>query len=332
MKISRYEEMERLVSSSETGSALAVVGPDPYQSIRLQNRMISRFRDGLEFEVSRFDAGELAVGDMKRVLAESSLFSGGKLVVISQVHRMGKPATQELLEALEGGLDDSALFITSEKVPRESSIIRKLQKLIPLFICYDPFEKDIPGWIRRLSSEEGIELDRSASGLLSQFAGRNLQRLAEAVTRLALFHGKGSRIGQDGVREVLSGKGGMDIFHLGDMIFCDRRGDALDAAVTLIRRGEEPINMIGYLFSLWQKVVVSREILDGGGGKREITAATGARYPLLDKLLTYCRKGCRVSTITAAEAFAEADRGLKTSVDSEVVFSRLIFALTKGQQ
>jgi len=332
MKIRKYQEMERLVSEAEGGTVLVAAGPDLYQSNRLREILVRRFRNDLGYDVMRYDGSELARGDLKRMLMESSLFASGSLLVLSDSHRLGKASCAELVESIETGLRSSALFLSSDHLPRESAVLRKLEKLVPYYICYEPFERDMAGWTSRLAGEEGIRLRRDGSGLLSQYAGRSLQRLSGAISKLALYHGPGSEIDAEGVREVLSGKGGIDVFQLGDMIFEDRRGEALDSAVNLLGRGEEPVAMIGYLYGLWQKVVVAAEILGKGGDRKAVTSATGARYPLLDKLLRFAGKYGGADVVGAAEAFAEADYGIKTGSDGMVVLAGLIFTLTSGSE
>ena len=330
MKIRKYSEMHNLASNVAGGSVLVAAGPDIYQSGRLQSKVVDKFSKELDYEIFRFDAAELREGDLKRHLLENSLFSAGKLIVISNIHKLGKAVVPELLDAVKEGLIDSALFLSSSKVPKESAVLRKLEKAVPFYICYEPFDSDMPGWASRLASEENIKLTRDTVQLLIEFSGRNLRRLSDAVAKLALYHGPGARIDRDGMIEVISGKGGADIFHLGDMIFSDKRGEAVDAAWSLLQYGEEPVGMIAYLFSLWQKVIRAMEIVEGGGGNREVSSKTGARYPLLDKLMKFTRTACKVDTVVAAEAFAEADIGVKTGVDHLLVFSRLIFTLTSG--
>lgn len=332
MKIRKFEEMEQLAESSSSGSALVAAGPDLYQSMRLQEKVTSRFRDVLNYDVLRRVGGELAGGDLKRLLMESSLFSSGQLLVISKAHSIGKAPAAELLDCLQNGVRDSALFLSSRKVPRESALLRKLEKLVPVYTCYEPFERDMPGWASRMASEEDMKLKREGLGLLTEYAGRDLQRLSGAVTRLALYHGPGSVLDREKVLEVLSGRGGMDVFHLGDMIFSNRRGEALDSAVSLLQQGEEPVRILAYLFSLWQKVTAAGDVLRRGGGRKEITAETGARYPLLDKLMRFAGNTPAPDAAAAAEAFAEADRGAKSGEDDTVVLARLIFALTRGPQ
>jgi len=319
-----------MASNASAGSILVAAGPDVYQSGRLQSKVVNRFRKELDYEIFRFDAVELREGDLKRHLLENSLFSAGKLIEISNIHKLGKAAVPELLHAIKEGLSDSALFMSSSKVPRESAILRKLEKTVPVYICYEPFDSDMPGWVSRLASEENITLSREATQLLLEYSGRNLRRLSDAMVRLALYHGSETRIDRDKLVEVISGKGGTDVFHLGDMIFCNRRGEAVDAAWSLLQYGEEPVGMLAYLFSTWQKVIWAMEIVEAGGGSREVSSKTGARYPLIDRLMKFTRTACKVDTATAAEAFAEADNGIKTGVDHLLVFSKLIFTLTSG--
>ncbi len=330
MKISKYNEMERKTIEADTGCILAVSGPDIYQSVRLQNLMIEKFGNKLKYDVSRLDGGDLKEGDLRRYILENSLFAPGKLLIISECHKMGKAAQSELMRSIDEGLNDCALFLVSLKTPRESALLRKLEKKMPLYICYEPFESEIPGWATRLASVENIKLNRETVQLLAQYSGRNLGRMSDAIVKLALYHGHGSTIDRSGLLEVLAGKDKPDIFHLGDMIFSDRRGKALEAAWSLLRYGEDPGGLTSYIFSQWQKVVQAMEIVESGGGKKEVANVTGARYPVLDKLMKYSRTAYRVDPAVAAEAFAEADRAIKTGVDQLVLTARLIFTLTSG--
>ena len=330
MKIKKYSEMHNTITTACGGSVLVVAGPDIYQSGRLQSTIIERFRRELDYEILRFEADELREGDLRRHLLENSLFSAGKLIVISNIHKLCKASEPEMLDAIVKGLSDSALFMSSVKVPRESAILRKLEKAVPVYICYEPFPRDMPGWASRIAAEENIRLTRDTVQLLIEYSGRNLGRLSDAVSKLALYHGPETRIDRDRMIEVISGKGGADVFHLGDMIFYNRRAEAVDAAWSLLQYGEEPLSIIAYLFSSWQKVIRAIEIVEGGGDDRAVSKKTGARYPLLDKLMKFTRTACKVDTAVAAEAFAEADHEVKTGVDHLLVLSKLIFTLTSG--
>ena len=330
MKIKKYSEMENLVRNASEGTVLAVAGPDLYQSGLLRSAIVSKFRKTFDYEILRYESADLGEGDLKRHLLENSLFSSGRLIVLSDTHKLCKASASELFDAIEAGLSDSALFLSSPKVPREAAILRKLEKTVPVLTCHEPYDRDMPGWVKKFASQEDISLKSDAVQLLTEYSGRNLRRLSDAITKLAIYYGPGTRVDRSSMMEVISGKGSTDIFHLGDMIFGNRRGEAVDTAISLLRFGEEPVVIISYVFSLWQKVIRAIEIVGSGKSSKEVSAATGARYPLLEKLMKFSRTASKVDPVDAAEAFAEADYGLKTGSDSLVTLTRLIFTLTNG--
>lgn len=330
MKLRSYPDIEARVDRAAGGTVIAVVGPELYQAIRLRERMVSACRK-LNYDLFRFDARELGPGDIPRMLGESSLLSPGKLILVSQVHSLGKKPSEELMQAVEHGFTDSAIFLTSSKTPRESALLKKLEKRVPFYTSYEPFQRDMSGWVSRLSSEEGIRLGRGVPVLLAEYSGRNLSRLEGALRRLALYHGKGSTIDAEGMREVLSGRDCPDVFQLGDLVFGGRRGDALLAAWSMVSNGEEPLAILTYLFGTWQKVVIATEVISEGKGKREVGQATGTGFPVLDKLMGFAEvsRRLRVHPADAAAAFEGADLGLKSGEDVLAVFGRLIFTLTR---
>jgi DNA polymerase III delta subunit len=331
MKLRTFPDAEGVIAKARSGSAFAVAGQELCQAHWLMERMVAVFRK-LNYEILRFDGSDLAEGDLRRHLLENSFLSTGKLIVISEVHSLGKRSAPELMEVLETGFTDSALFLASTKVPRESALLKKLETLVPLFVCYEPFERDMTGWVSRMASEEGITLDTGVTALLIEYSGRSLHRLKGAIQKLALYHGQGSRVDISGMKEVLSGRNCPDAFHLGDMIFGGRRGEAVRAAWAMIANGEEPLVMLSYLFGLWQKVVTATDVVGSGGGQDAVATATGAAFPVLGKLMGFVPVARRLQLhpADAAAAFETADRGLKNSEDSRAVFGRLIFTLTSS--
>jgi len=328
LRIRKFEEMERLVCSASDGAVLAVAGPDSFQSGRILDRAVARFRDQ-GYEISRFDAKELSIGDIGRMLTEGSLFAGGRLLVISRVHALGRRSFSELLEVLKRGITGAAVLLVSEKSPRNSSILRKLEKPASFYTCYEPFESDMSRWIAMLTREEGISLDGEAKRLLADYAGRNLAKLSGAVTTLSLYHGKGMKINAEGVTKVLFGPGDVDVFRFGESVLTGRRGDALDCAARLLDMGEDPLSLLNYLYGAWRKVALAAGIMAGGGGRNDVSAGTGARYKNLDRLMAKAGKLRADDVARVSKAFAMADMELKSGREDLVVFADLVFALTR---
>ena len=98
MKVSKFRDMERMVGDAAAGSVLLVAGPDLYQSGRLEKSMTDRYREDLSWEVIRLEGSDLGRGDLKRMLHENSLFSEGRLLVVSQTNRLSPSVGGELLD------------------------------------------------------------------------------------------------------------------------------------------------------------------------------------------------------------------------------------------
>jgi DNA polymerase III delta subunit len=331
MKVRTFPEAERLIATSHGGCAFAVAGPELCQARWLMERMVSVFGK-LDYDILRFDASDLAEGDIRRHLLENSFLSSGKLLVISEVHSLGKRPAAELVEALETGFKDSAMFLASTRTPRELVLLKKLENLTPMFLCYEPYERDMTGWVSRMAAEEEITLDAGVTALLIEHSGRSLHMLTGAIQKLSLYHGRGARVDVAGMKDVLSGRNCPDVFHLGDMVFGRNRGEAVRTAWAMISNGDEPLAMLSYLFGLWQKVVTATEVVGSGGGQDAVATATGTSFPVLGKLMGFAKVAgrLRIHPADSAAAFEAADRGLKSGEDSLAVFGRLIFTLTSG--
>lgn len=331
MKLRTFREAEAVIAGAGSGTVLAVAGPEPCQTRWLMERMTSAFRT-LRYDILRFGAAGIAEGDIRRHLHENSFLSAGKLLVITEVHSLGRKPAEELQDALARGFSDGALFLASTKTPRESALLKKLEQSAPLFTSYEPFDRDMAGWVSRIAREEEVVLDAAAAALLVEYSGRSLQRLGEALLKLSLYHGRGSRVDASGLKEVLSGKNRPDVFHLGDCLFAGKRGEAVRALAAMVADGEEPLAILAYLFGLWQKVLTAADVIASGGGQSEVAAATGSAFPVLGKIMGFATVAARLRTdpAEAAGAFESADRGLKSGEDTLAVFARLFFSLTSS--
>ncbi len=330
MKVRDFREMSSLLSSAGPGDCGLVCGPEPYQALRLERVAVTRFREGLGFEVVRMEGGSMSEGDVSRTLMESSMFSTGKLLLVREAHGMGKKPLEEVREAAASGLHGGGMLLFSPRKPGESAAVRKLSADMPAYICYEPFPRAMAGWARRLAEEEGVTLSGEAAHALGDYSGRSLVRMADALSRLSLYHGEGTRIDGAGVMEVLAGRDRPNVFQLGDALFGGSRGEALALLRALLRDGESPVAMNAYLFAQWSRGMRARDVLDAGGDKREVARATGSSYPMLERLMRTCRGPAWDRPLAAVRAFSRTDESLKSGGEPFTSLARLVFALTSS--
>lgn len=329
MLISRYSEITGKLNAGSPGDIFLVCGEELYQMNRLQETAMKRFVGDLGYEFTRLEASELTEGDVKQHISENSLFSSGTFILISAAHKLGRAATRELMDAIDTGISNSAILLLSENRPGKSAVLSKIAKKVITFICYEPFENRMSGWARNLCSDENIRLTPESIQHLTDYYGRNLLGMAGTIQKLALYCGGESAIKKESLLEVISGKGTASIFDLGDYVFGRKKAEALVTLRQLLKAGEEPIVILSFLYSYWKKVLKTAEVLRDGGGEKQVGNATGARFPQLQKLMKYGRLQGSVDPAAIADAFAKADTGLKTGIDSLVVFATLFAALSR---
>lgn len=327
MRVRSFAEMEQLLRGASEGKAFLIGGTELYQRNRLESLAIESCSSSAGLEPARGRCSEMDAGAVGRMFTEGSLFASGKMIVLEEPDDLSREAREVLLSSLQS-MDRNALLLTTDRSRFNTGFYRKLIKATHYYVCYDPFDWDLPKWAHRLSREEGLRLDGGGTTVLQAYASGNLVRLASAVRTLSLYYGSGSSLSRAEVAEVLTGRGDRDIFDLSDSVFGNVRADSLAATWSLLLSGEEPTSMLAFLFAHWQRMRVAREILSAGGGKSEVSKRLSAGKLLTNKLVEHAKRAKDLPVGDVVELFASTDEALKTGEDPFIAISGLIFALT----
>ncbi len=330
MKVKRFEDFEKALSDPTPGRVFLLAGPEPWQSTRLRHLMVECYMEQLGFEHVQLSAEEVTSGELARRLSESSLFANGVILDIANVNSLSRKVKTELLTAVEDPGSNSILCRTVQ-TRLSSGFLGNLEKASLTFMCWEPFQRDMQKWNTRLAKEYGVNLSRDGAQTLDLYASGVLQRMAGAIERLSLFFDTNDIIDRDGVLKVLTGRAEQTIFDLGEMLFMNQRSGAMDAMMSLIRIGEEPVGILAFLFSQWKLIIRARDILESGGSSRNVSTELGLRYMQLDRVVAAAGKMHSKDPVADAEVIATADTALKSGGDSFTVLAGVIFALTSGR-
>lgn len=316
-----------MAGKAPPGAVMLLAGEELYQRNRLLSAAVGAYA-AKGFELVRLDCADMEPGDLGRAFTEGSLFSGSRLIVVLSPMRLARAAKSSLIGHLEELSDNSAVVVT-DRTRVKTGTLGKIARLATSYVCYDPWERDLPGWVSRLASESGVRLTGSAAATLTAHSAGSLSRLASAIRALSLYYlDTEDKLDDDRVRRVLAGSGDCDIFDLGDSVMANSRAKALSAVSSLLRSGEEPVAMLSYLFGHWCRVVRARALLASGGGNRNIGRELGVAPFLARKLKAHAAGYSGTPVSVAAEAFASADEALKTGGDPYTVLAGLVLVLT----
>jgi len=330
VKVKRFEDFEKAASEPSAGRVFLLAGPEPWQAARLRGLVVDSSTSGMGFEHVQLAAEEVAEGDIRRHLSEGSLFSDGVVLDVADVASLSKRAKAEMLEAA-GSPGSNRILCRTVQTRLSSGFLGNLEKASLTYMCWEPFQRDMQRWNARLASEYGVDLTRDGAQTLEMYASGVLRRMAGAMERLSLFYSGGERIDRDGVLRVLTGRSDHTVFDLADLLYTDRRTGAMDALLSVLRSGEEPVGVLAFLWSQWKLVLRARDILNAGGSPGNVSSELGLRYMQLDRVLASAGRMHSKDPVSDAETFASADAALKSGGDSFTVLAGVIFALTSGR-
>lgn len=322
--------MEKRMESASAGDMFIVSGDEFYQSNRLLD-ILRRRASALSLEVVRIAPEDLSEISLSALFSEGSLFSSGKLVVIGEVDKLGKSHMTELRKIITGGFDHILYCRTAGRKP-SNLFIKELESAGTAFTCWEPFANQMWKWTKRLADEEGIKLTRDGAEAAEAMASGKLEKLADVIVRVSIFHGKESPVNSSGVYNAVQGVQETSAFRFCEEILTGEKGAAMRSLSLLIDSGEEPIRLLALLYSQWKQVAGARELLKKGISPKAAAQKLGIapfRWPAVEELAGR-RSQCATSTLL--ETFAAADHGLKTGIDPLAAIASVVLALTSARQ
>lgn len=213
----RYADWIRL---NEQGMAVSgawfLCGPESL----LRDRIISQIRESAfdgEDEAraghDRFYGGEGPLTAVTSALASVGLFSGTRLVTLSEPEKFGRAGSAEraeLLRMLASEMVGSIFVASSDLAPweleRKNEFTRGLLRVCRVIELAHPSPAEAMRWLLGESRRRGISLDAEGGEYLVGRTGPDLQELSRELEKLEICTRPGERVGRDLLQD-LAGRG-----------------------------------------------------------------------------------------------------------------------------
>lgn len=194
-----YGDWIRSLGSRKNGparieGAFLFCGPETLQRDAALARVKEVLFGGIEqarLGHDRFHGGEGPLANVTSALASVGLFTGTRLVTISEPERSGRAGAaerRELLERLQGGLAGSVFVALSDLTVRElekkNEFTKSLLQTCTVVEMNHPSPAEALRWLLDESIRRAVPLDPDAATLLLAKVGPSLQELSREIEKL----------------------------------------------------------------------------------------------------------------------------------------------------
>ena len=328
MIVKNYDAMMKKIVNSSPGDSFVVSGEEYFQSTRLLDALRDR-ASALSLDIVRLLPEDLSEVSLTALFSEGSLFSPGKLVIIGDVDKLSKSQKSELVKIVSGKFDHILFCRTAGRKP-SNAFQTKLESAGVGFTCWEPFANQMWKWTRILAAEQSVTLTRDGTQAAEAIASGKLERLADIITRIALFHGTGADVNSSGVYSAVKGLEETTAFQFCGEVLSGKRAAAMRSLSLLLHSGEEPIRLLALLYSQWKQVAGARELLQRGMSPEAVAKKLGFPQFIWRNVEENAGRRSNSAVPVVLETFAAADFGLKRGSDPLASIASVVLSLTSA--
>lgn len=188
---------------------------------------------------------------------------------------------------------------------------------------------DLAGWIQARSAAHGGRFNREAAKTLAGLVGGDTRVADQEIQKLLAYANYKREIKEDDVNLLSADISETSIFALVDSIGGRNRQQAVELLNRMLE-SQEPLSLFGMIVRQFRLLLVAREVLDGGGGEREIARSLKIQDFVARKLIPQARQFTLPDLETIYRHLLEIDKGVKTGqTDWNIALNTLLAVVTR---
>jgi len=279
----------------------------------------------LDFNSETFDGESADVDEIVAACNTLPFASERRLVVVRNVEKMGKDATDALVSYVGNPADTTILALVAKKIAKNTRLYKAVDKIGGLLERAAPGRNEWPREVQKLFARHGRTVSIDGAELLVKAVGQDLRRLSVEVDKAIAFSGARTELTAEDVEQVVSTAATTRVWELGPAIGerdCARSLRLLD---TLLDDGESVHGMYALALRTLRDLIAARALIDRGEGSvGQIAATLGKPDWQVRDVARQARGFTSEELVDALRAAAEAEAKMKTSRDPRLVFERWI--------
>lgn len=208
---------------------------------------------GAPAEETSFYAGETPANDMVSALRNGSLFADSRLFFIKNAEALKKKDDLDLLASyMASPRDDTILILMSDAVGVDKTLEKAAGGRKRIF--WELFENKKAEWVANFFRRENFRIDDRAISAILELVENNTDSLRRECSRLMLFLGANSAVGEAEVENWIAHTREESAFTLFSRIAEGDLTRSLEVLHTLLAAKEAPVAILAALASCFRKV------------------------------------------------------------------------------
>ncbi len=314
----KYSEFLKAVQSKNIPPVITLLGEEVFLKDRAMDAVLARFMDAdsKQYNYRSFTGDELKDNTFLEDASTLPMFSDWKIVHIKGAAALDK-SLNKVKDYLERYLDSpspNTLLIFDVNQWEGRSKLKAILEKKTTIVEFTPLsEKELPSWINSHLRTLNFQIDSGAAQALIERTGNDLQRIAGELEKLMLLRSAEKRIKEEDVAIMVGHSPIATVWQWTEAILDQNAEPAIQYLNDLLENGEEPIKCVAILGKQYEKMILTKEMVQQKVPEATISKKIGKPVYYLRGYLNQLSRYTIQDLVKAVAILSTADKALKTS-------------------
>lgn len=270
--------------------------------------------DARDFNLQVYHGRERGIESILDSVRTLPVFAPRRLVIIKDADKLTATDLDALTGYVEDPVPESCLVLVGEKIDRRKKFFLAFQKKGALVEYKGLYENQIPSFVREQATVAGFSFTEDAMALFCRRSGTSLQEIDGEMQKLFQYVGAERKlVDVADVEAIVSDTRVDSIFDMVNAIGRRSAGEALRLLGRLLEEGIAPLVVLSMLTRHFRQLWMTRELLDDGVGRKDISKRIGVNPYFIDGLVSQAKLFNPRQYRRSFEHFLATDIALKST-------------------
>ena len=333
MVVKKAEDILNHFNQKQFSSVYLLIGEENYYIDLLVSKFENEILDESEkdFNMTILYGLETNSKEICSFAKQYPIISQNRIVIVKEFQQIDKKELPLLTFYLEKPLSSTILVLVNKNKPIDKKFLDKVSKSGVVFESNKLYEDKVTAWIDRYVKQKGFSIEASATNLIFEHLGNNLQKISNEIDKMSINLQQGSVIRLEDIANHIGINKDYNIFELQNAIG-KLAHNKINKIVNylLSNTNENPIQMmLPNLFSYFMKVGIVAQLREKTN--ESVASAIGVS-PYFARDYIYAAQIFPLEKIYQnIDLIKEYDlktKGLGSNFENEELFKELIYKLT----